>query len=264
MRRSRESTASGEGDSPSRRLLRSPVVPWVGLVLVTLAAFAPALENGLVDWDDRANLLLNDRYQGLSPAHLTWMFTTAHGGHYHPLTWLSFAVDYTLYRGVNAFGVHLTNILLHVLTVLGVAVVIRQLLRAALAEVDGRVLTLMAVLAAAVYAVHPLRVESVAWATERRDVLCGALLVWAIVAYVRAVRPDGPDRGSVDAGIRLDGGTAIVVSPAPLTTHRRRTSGPLAVISSRTARARILGAPQGLLEAAPPPPASDRPCAARR
>jgi tetratricopeptide (TPR) repeat protein len=166
------------------------------------------LENGLVDWDDRANLLLNDRYQGLSPAYLAWMFTTAHGGHYHPLTWLSFAVDYTLYGGVSAFGVHLTNLVLHVLTVLGVAVVIRQLLRAALAEVDGRVLTLMAVLAAAVYAVHPLRVESVAWATERRDVLSGALLVWAIVAYVRAVRPDGPDRGSVDAGIRLEGGTA--------------------------------------------------------
>jgi tetratricopeptide (TPR) repeat protein len=184
------------------------VVLWAGLVLVTLGAFAPALENGLVDWDDRANLLLNDRYQGLSPAHLAWMFTTAHGGHYHPLTWLSFAVDYTLYGGISAFGVHLTNLVLHVLTVLGVAVVIRQLLRAALAEVGGRVLTLAAVLAAAVYAVHPLRVESVAWATERRDVLCGALLVWAIVAYVRAVRPDGPDRGSVDAGIRLDGGTA--------------------------------------------------------
>jgi len=79
---------------------------------VTLAVFLPILGNGFVNWDDQANLLDNPHYRGLGWSHLRWMFTTAHLGHYIPVTWLTLALDYTAW-GLNPVGYHLTSALLH-------------------------------------------------------------------------------------------------------------------------------------------------------
>src|SRR5262245_66244332 len=67
------------------------------VVLVTVAAFAPTLGNGFVDWDDGQNLVYNPAYRGLGPAQLRWMWTSFHMGHYIPLTWMTFGLDYLVW-----------------------------------------------------------------------------------------------------------------------------------------------------------------------
>ncbi len=166
----------------------------VVLTLAVFAAFGGALRNDFVGWDDDHILVRNTRYQGLDAEHLRWMFTTAFSGHYQPLTWLSFAAESQLLWGVNPAGFHFTNIALHVITSIGFFFVARRVLALSSGDDDptlsplvkgGDYAVLGALTAAMVFAVHPLRVESVAWATERRDVLSGAWLVLAVFAYLR-------------------------------------------------------------------------------
>ncbi len=160
------------------------------ITIAVLAAFSGSLGNQLVDWDDEQLLVTNDAYQGLGWSNLRWMFTTAFGGHYQPLTWLSYAIETRLW-GVNAAGFHFVNILFHLATAIAFFFVARRLLRAAIAGGDGcdPVSTDVGALCAALFfAVHPLRVESVVWATERRDVLSGCLLMLSVLFYLRAVQ----------------------------------------------------------------------------
>src|SRR5499433_4305234 len=84
-----------------------------GLVaLITFVVFSPALRNGFVNWDDFETIVENQNFRGFTWAHLRWMFTTFHLGHYQPLSWGTFSLDYLLW-GMDAFGYHLTNILFH-------------------------------------------------------------------------------------------------------------------------------------------------------
>ncbi|HJQ83641.1 MAG TPA: tetratricopeptide repeat protein [Candidatus Binatia bacterium] len=163
------------------RRATSATVPAL-IALATVACFAGALGNGFVTWDDDRNLTENPAYRGLSPAQLRWMFTTFHMGLYQPLAWLTFGLDYTLW-GMDPFGYHLTSVLLHGL---GAAVFylvgVRLLRRAGVGDGRGR---LGAAVGALVFALHPLRVESVAWATERRDVLSGLFYLLSVLAYLR-------------------------------------------------------------------------------
>jgi tetratricopeptide (TPR) repeat protein len=184
-------------DGPSARGERLAVrVAVLVITAATVAAFAGSLGNELVGWDDQQNLVRNAAYRGLSLDHLRWMFTTSFGGHYQPLTWLSFALESELLWGVNAAGFHFTNLLLHTATAIGFFFVARKLLRRALPANASAGVVIGALAAALLFAVHPLRVESVAWATERRDVLSGAWLMAAVVLYLRAVGgADGRRRG---------------------------------------------------------------------
>lgn len=167
---------------------RVPRVPWVlpALVaLVTAVTFLPALRNGFVAFDDWRNFLTNPHYRGLGPAQLEWMFTTFHMGHYIPLTWMTLGLDYALW-GMNPRGYHLTALLLHAATAVAFLFVARRLLRLGFGAA-GRdtAIDLGALFSALFFAVHPLRVESVAWVTERRDVLSGLFYLLAILAYLR-------------------------------------------------------------------------------
>lgn len=175
--------ASAPGDRSDPRFVRIAVAL---LVIAVVAAFSGSLQNGFVDWDDDANLIRNDAYKGLSLTHLRWMFTTNHAGHYHPLTWLSHAVDHAIWGEPDPFGSHLTNLLLHLLTTLALFQLARRLIGRAVPDVGASAALVGALIAAMLYGVHPLRVESVAWATERRDVLSGAWLMAALLMYVRA------------------------------------------------------------------------------
>ena len=156
---------------------------------VTFLAFVPALSNGFVSWDDDKNLLENDHFRGLGWPQLRWMFTAYWVGHYHPLTWLSFAIDYRIWglseRG--AFGFHLTNVVLHALNAVLFYFLARRLLGLALpaAAHRGWALHVSAAFAALLFGLHPLRVESVAWVTERRDVLSTFFLLACLLAYLR-------------------------------------------------------------------------------
>ncbi|MGH7276665.1 MAG: tetratricopeptide repeat protein [Candidatus Rokuibacteriota bacterium] len=150
---------------------------------VTFVVFLPALGNGFVSWDDDTNFLGNPRYRGLGPAQLAWMFTDLRA-HYMPLTWLTLGLDYVLW-GMNPVGYHLTSVLLHAANAALFFLVARRLLGAALPAAPGSTLRFGSLVAALLFAVHPLRVESVAWVTERRDVLCGLFYLLALLAYLR-------------------------------------------------------------------------------
>src|SRR5262249_17284058 len=97
--------------------------------------------------------------------------------------------DYVLW-GMRPAGYHATNVLLHAVAAAGAYFVARRVLTAAVGSEPSAALRMSAVLAALVFAVHPLRVESVAWISERRDVLCGAFFVLTILAYLRALDPN--------------------------------------------------------------------------
>ena len=168
---------------------RRPLAPerWLAALVAAaaVAAFSPALLNGFVIWDDDVYLLRNLSYRGLGPAQLRWVMSNTKLGHYMPLTWLSFALDYRLW-GMEPGGYHLTNLLLHALVSALCFFFLHELLRAALpGERDATLAPWGAAAAALMFAVHPLRVESVAWAVERKDVLCGVFWAGSLLAYAR-------------------------------------------------------------------------------
>ena len=152
------------------------------IVASVFLAFLPALWNGFTNWDDQQNFLDNEGYRGLGPANLKWMATTFLMGHWHPITWLTLGFDYVVW-GMNPLGYHLTSLLIHALNAVLLYHVLRLLLRLAGAEPTP----LAAALGALAYAVHPLRVESVVWITERRDVMCGFFVLLSLLAYLKRV-----------------------------------------------------------------------------
>jgi len=164
------------------------------IFLATLVVFSPVIGNGFVSWDDDKTLLDNVHYRGLGWSRLEWMFTTFHLGHYQPLSWVTFALDYLVW-GMNPLGYHLTNLLLHSVNAVLFYFLARRLLSLAYSLSAGSeelALRAAACFAALFFAIHPLRVESVAWATQRRDVLSGFFILCTILCYLRAAeKPDG-------------------------------------------------------------------------
>jgi Flp pilus assembly protein TadD len=177
--------------------VRTPAVqrllPVVVLVL-SFTVFLPALNGEFLDWDDHVNLVRNEGYRGLGWPQLHWAFTSTLMGHYIPLTWLTLGANYAV-GGMNPWGYHLVNLTLHAVNALLFYLVARRLLAAAAHggsqqnRWEGPI-AWGAAGAALIFAGHPLRVESVAWVTERRDVLSGFFFLLAVLAYLRAV--DGP------------------------------------------------------------------------
>ena len=159
------------------------------IFLLVIVAFLPVLQNGFAGWDDDQILLDNPNYRGLGWTQLRWMFTTLHMGHYMPLSWVTFGLDYLLW-GMDPFGYHLTSLLLHAVNAVLFYVVALRLMSLALSHShpSGELaLRVAAGFAALIFAIHPLRVESVAWATERRDVLSGLFFLGTLLCYLRAL-----------------------------------------------------------------------------
>ncbi len=121
------------------------------------------------------------------------MLTTIVMGHWIPLTWMTFGADYLLW-GMNPVGYHLTNLLLHTANAAVFYFVALRLLRLVTTGVEEVTLRLGAGAAALFFAVHPLRAESVAWVTERRDVLSGLFFLLTILAYLKASELEGAQR----------------------------------------------------------------------
>jgi protein O-mannosyl-transferase len=174
------------------------------VAVVTVATFLPALQNGFLTWDDDRNFVSNVHYRGLGWVQLEWMWTTSHMGHYIPLTWMTFGLDYVLW-GMEPAGYHLTSVLIHAVTaVLAFFLIVRLLsLSLPIETRDQRALAVSAAVGALVFAVHPLRVESVAWVTERRDVLCGLFCLATLLAYLRACARADAERRWYRAAVAL-------------------------------------------------------------
>ena len=173
-----------ETPPPSPARVPVDVLVALSLAAVTLLVFSPALGNGWVDYDDDRNFLTNPHYRGLGPAQLRWMLTGAIMGHWTPVTWLTHGVDYVLW-GMNPLGYHLGNLLLHAGNVALVYALALRLLGTALPKEAPLARRLGAGVTALLFGLHPLRAESVAWITERRDVLAAMFFLLALLAWLR-------------------------------------------------------------------------------
>ena len=166
----------------AQRLPTSRLI-YFGLGLITLALYLPALHHGFVEYDDQQYVTENPRVQaGLTWKGLRWAFGF-YAGNWHPLAWLSHMLDCQLFAA-NAGGHHLTSILLHVASTL--------LLFSVLSRLTGMMWRSAAV--AALFAWHPLHVESVAWVAERKDVLCGFFWMLTLWCYVHFTAQRSPIR----------------------------------------------------------------------
>lgn len=148
------------------------------LAICIFALYAPVRSFDFIFYDDPVYVTSNSHVTtGLSLDNATWAFTTPHGANWHPLTWLSHQLDVSLF-GSQAGGHHLMNVALHALNA--------SLLLLILSRLTGRFW--LAVITAAMFAAHPLRVESVAWISERKDLLCAFFFLLTIATYAWYVR----------------------------------------------------------------------------
>ena len=158
-------------------LRRAPVC--LVLAVITLVVFWPVTNCDFVNFDDNDYVFANPQVQGgLTPGGVVWAFTTQQTGNWHPLTWLSLMLDADLFRGMfenSATGPHLINLLLHVANTVLLFLVLRELTSA----------HWRSAFVAALFALHPLHVESVAWISERKDVLSTFFWLLALLTYGR-------------------------------------------------------------------------------
>ena len=174
--------AIGGALSPAYKEGVSTGIICILLVGIVWIVFGQTLRHEFVNYDDDQYVYENPRItNGLSLDGIQWAFTHVHADNWHPLTTISHMLDCQLY-GLQPWGHHLTNVLLHAAAAIFLFLALWQLTGARWPSA----------FVAAVFAIHPLRVESVAWVSERKDVLSGVffmLILWAYARYARSSRP---------------------------------------------------------------------------
>jgi len=178
-------------------------VPFYTAALISFLTFAiyiPALKNGFINWDDNINVYENINIRVLDGDFFKWAFTDiATANYWHPVTWLSFAADYAVW-GLNPIGYHLTNNIFHALNTFVVVILTVKLIEAfykagslRLSTKSGgshgvllndRSILIAAGVTGLLFGLHPLHVESVAWVSERKDLLCAFFFLLSVLSYV--------------------------------------------------------------------------------
>ena len=172
----------------------------LALAAITFAVFGQTLGQDFIGFDDDLYVTNNSIVaQGLTLHGIAWVFTHADCFLYHPLTMLSLMTDAQVY-GLHAGGFHFTNVLLHTASVILLFLVLRELTGA----------QWRSAFVAAVFAIHPLRAESVAWIAERKDVLSGFFFLLTLAAYVHYVR-----KVSLGRYLLVAGGCALALLSKP-------------------------------------------------
>src|SRR6266571_3392951 len=159
--------------TPRERSFKRTVLFLAVTLVLTVLSFSPSLDNGFTNWDDPGYVLENYSIRDLSQKNVANVFTSYLQGNYHPLTVLSYAVEYKFFQ-LDPKIYHITNLLLHVLNTTFVFWLIRLL--------TGRLET--AAITAVLFGIHPLHVESVAWISERKDVLFSLFYLGSLISYV--------------------------------------------------------------------------------
>ena len=171
------------------------------LAVATLAVYAPTVRHGFVDYDDDVYVFRNPHVvAGLTAESVAWAFTTMEVSYWHPLTWISHMLDCQIF-GLRPAGHHLTSLALHTANVV--------LLFVVLAHLTGGVWR--SALVAALFGLHPLNVESVAWVAERKNVLFAFFWILTLGAYGWYVRRPGPARY-----LAVAAGTALALMSKPM------------------------------------------------
>jgi len=190
------------------------------LTLAVWVVFGQTLGHDFVNYDDRFYIYENPAVtRGLSLKGILWAFTHTGDHEWFPLTWISRMADLQFY-GLKAGGHHATNVLLHTASVLLLFQVLRRMTRQ----------TWPAAFVAAVFAIHPLRVESVAWVTERKDVLSGLffmLTLWAYARYAQVQNRESvlrPPSSVISGDQATDHGPRATQLASPVTRHASRAS----------------------------------------
>ncbi len=166
--------SAGQTHGPADRR-RQTVLICLLLALMTAAVYWPVAKQGFINFDDPDYVSSNARVQaGLTMESIRWAFTTVYSSNWHPLTWLSHMLDCQLY-GIKPAGHHITNLVFHIANSL--------LLFGLLQRMTGALWR--SALVAALFALHPLHVESVAWISERKDVLSAFFFMLTLWAYAR-------------------------------------------------------------------------------
>lgn len=220
----RVANKAGTTDRSGLRGARKPLLCLV-LAAATFAAFRPVLDNGFINYDDDAYVTSNPRVlDGLSADGIRWAWTTGHAGNWHPVTWMSHQLDVTLF-GLSPRGHHRTSLLFHAVNAILIFLLFERM--------TGR--TARSFFLAALFALHPLHVESVAWIAERKDVLSTFLWLVTTIAYVRWTEAPSFGRyGAVAAflAIGLAAKPMLVTLPATLLLLDRWPLGRARVPSS--------------------------------
>ncbi len=160
--------------------------------LVTALVYSATLHNDFVDWDDNEYIYDNVHIRSIGVPFLRWAFTGFHVANWHPFTWVSHALDYAIW-GLNPLGHHLTSIVLHSINTFLVIILAVKLLEMwkenltknqGFTSLDERGVLIAASVTGLLFGLHPLHVESVAWVSERKDLLCALFFLLSIIAYV--------------------------------------------------------------------------------
>jgi protein O-mannosyl-transferase len=146
------------------------------LVVATFVVFMPSLNNGFTNWDDDKYITTNPDITAIDAAHIKKIATTTYVGNYQPLTMVTYMAEYALF-GLSPGPYHGVSVVLHIVCCLLVFFLLFVLCKNRWA----------ALCAALLFAVHPLRVESVAWAAEQKDVLCGIFFILSLLLYLRFI-----------------------------------------------------------------------------
>ncbi len=196
QQKGRRAEAKGAADAPRARRVHGLAA--VAVALVTAGVFWSALDNGFVNWDDQLYVYENRVLQTPELRTVKWYATAIVSNNWHPLTLLSYQLDYSLW-GLDPRGYHLTNVLLHAVNAGLVFLLVVALFPRGN---DGRGdphLWVTAGLVALGFGIHPLRVESVAWISERKDVLYALFFLLSTLTYLAYAR-SSRHRGVLYAG----------------------------------------------------------------
>lgn len=170
------------------------------IALITFAVYLPALKNGFVNWDDHLYITENLIIRKIDLHFFKFVFTSVVNSNWHPLTIVSYAIDYSIW-GLDPMGYHLINIILHSLDTFLAGVLAFRLVetKAPLTPSNtlfgaNRMAFIAGVVASLLFGLHPVHVESVAWVSERKDVLSAFFFILAILAYLEYSDPKAPKK----------------------------------------------------------------------
>lgn len=165
--------------------------------IICFIVYLRALGCDFVNWDDQGFVLENTAIRHLDAAFFRWAFASPPIDLYVPLTYLSYALDYQFWE-LNPFGYHLTNVLLHAINAGLVVLIADRVLQGVGCRIEGKYLYPgMLLVAGLLWGIHPLRVESVAWVAERKDVLNGLFLLSSLLYYLKYVQQKDASQDSL-------------------------------------------------------------------